>query len=160
MIDKKTKSESLDVFDQESITFAIGDGVAKRGRFFGTPPSRVATANLPRNASGRAVAIQKALNDLGHDAGTVDGVIGPQTREAIGRYQRSKGESASRTLNRRQTRRLLGEAGIDVSTPSTTGAQGRIVVTLFAAVDPYDLVEESNEANNIVKFTVEIDCSQ
>ena len=56
--------------------------------------------------------------------------------------------------------RLLSEAGVEAEASSTTGAQGRLVVTLFAAVDPYDLVEESNEANNIVKFTVEIDCSQ
>ncbi len=160
MIDKKTKSESLDVFDQESINFAVGSDIAKRGRFFGTPPTTVGTANLPRNADGRTVAIQKALNELGHDAGPVDGIIGRQTREAINRYQKSKGEAVTRTLTAQQRGRLLEEAGVRPQSNAYTGAQGRIAVTLYAAVDPYDLVEESNEANNVVKFTVEIDCSQ
>ena len=160
VVDKKTKSEQLDVFDQESISFQVGSGINKRGRFFGTPPNRVATANLPQNASGRVAAIQKALNDLGHNAGQTDGINGSQTREAIRRYQRSKSETVTGTLTNGQTSSLLSEAGVEVTGSSVTGAQGRIVVTLYAAVDPYDLVEESNESNNIVKFTVEIDCSR
>ena len=161
MIDKKTKSESLDVFDQESISFSLGADLAKRGRFFGTPPTQVATANLSRNASARTVALQSALNKLGHDAGRVDGVVGRQTREAIRKYQRSKGETATGNLTSGQIRGLLEEAGVSATETTTAGgAQGRVVVTLYAAVDPYDLVEESNEANNIVKFTVVVDCSK
>ncbi len=160
IVDKKTKSEQLDVFDQESISFQVGSGVKKRGRFFGTPPNRVATANLPQTGSGRVAAIQKALNDLGHNAGPTDGISGSQTREAIRRYQRSKGETATGALTNRQTTRLLSETGVEVTGSTTTGAQGRLFVTLYASVDPYDLVEESNESNNIVKFTVEIDCSK
>ncbi len=160
MVDKKTKSEQLDIFDQESMAFQVGKGVQKRGRFFGTPPNRVATANLPPTATGNVAGIQKALNELGHNAGPVDGIRGSQTRDAIRRYQQSKGETVTGRLTTRQTARLLSDAGIEVRASTTTGAQGPMLVTLYAAVDPYDLVEESNESNNIVKFTVEIDCSQ
>lgn len=160
MIDKKIKSESLDVFDQESMTFEVGAGIAKRGRFFGTPPNQVATATQPRRSSYNVAGIQQALNDLGHNAGQTDGIIGDQTREAIRRFQRSIGETVTGSLTSQQLSRLLGQAGADAGQISTTGAQGPITVTLYAAVDPYDLVDESNEANNIVKFTVEIDCSR
>lgn len=160
MIDKKTKSESLDVFDQESMTFEVGRGVDKRGRFFGTPPAQVATGSRPRGTTFNVASLQKALNDLGHNAGLTDGVIGSQTREAIRRYQRSKGEAATGSLTRQQRSRLLGEAGVDAEQVATTGALGRLTVTLYAAVDPYDLVDESNESNNIVRFTVEIDCTR
>lgn len=160
MVDKKTKSEQLDIFDQESMAFQVGKGVQKRGRFFGTPPNSVPTANLPPSASGNVATVQRALNELGHNAGPVDGIRGSQTRDAIRRYQQSKGEAVTGRLTTRQTARLLSDAGIEYSGSTTTGAQGPLRVTIYAAVDPYDLVEESNESNNVVKFTVEIDCSR
>jgi peptidoglycan hydrolase-like protein with peptidoglycan-binding domain len=33
---------------------------------------------------------QRALRDLGYDPGPVDGVVGPRTREALVKYQRSE----------------------------------------------------------------------
>jgi len=169
MRDEKTRTDTLDAydlnaFDQESIAFQLGAGSNKRGRFFGTPPDRVSTVNQQParrvlDARKRAAAIQRALNKLGHDAGKPDGVIGRQTREAVGRYQVSIEAASTGTLTDQQIERLLSEANVDEN-ELATGAQGRFTVTLYAAVDPYDLVEESNEANNIVKFTITLDCSR
>ncbi|HEU4439523.1 MAG TPA: peptidoglycan-binding domain-containing protein [Methylomirabilota bacterium] len=33
---------------------------------------------------------QRALRDLGYEPGPVDGIVGPRTREALARYQRSE----------------------------------------------------------------------
>ncbi|HEY7251320.1 MAG TPA: peptidoglycan-binding domain-containing protein [Methylomirabilota bacterium] len=33
---------------------------------------------------------QRVLRDLGHEPGPVDGVVGPRTREALAKYQRSE----------------------------------------------------------------------
>lgn len=33
---------------------------------------------------------QRALRDLGYEPGPVDGVVGPRTREALAKYQRSE----------------------------------------------------------------------
>jgi TPR repeat protein len=35
--------------------------------------------------------VQHALNGLGYDAGPVDGLVGPRTRQAIGRYRQARG---------------------------------------------------------------------
>jgi len=34
--------------------------------------------------------VQRALRDLGYEPGPVDGVVGPRTREALVKYQRSE----------------------------------------------------------------------
>lgn len=45
--------------------------------------------------------VQQALNDLGYDAGPIDGKIGRQTRNAIKRYQEAKGLPGSSNVDDR-----------------------------------------------------------
>lgn len=47
-------------------------------------------------------AIQRTLRDLGHYKGLVDGIFGPQTREAITALQTSRSEVPTGVLTRRQ----------------------------------------------------------
>lgn len=159
MIDKKTKGEQLDAFDQEGIQFEVGVGAEKRGRFFGTPPMRVSTGIQTTNERDRTRAIQRALTNLGFDTKGIDGVYGANTRAAVSAYQKSQNAKVTGVLTDRQVDRLLDRSGGEVVT-SSGGAQGVIDVKVYAVVDPYNLVKESNEANNIVQFTVRIDCGQ
>jgi hypothetical protein len=49
-------------------------------------------ASDERSANQSAVMrVQAGLNDLGYNAGPIDGVMGPQTRSAIRTYQRDHG---------------------------------------------------------------------
>lgn len=163
MIDKRTKGEQLDAFDQEGIQFEVGAGVDKRGRFFGNPPARVSTA-IPTVTGARPTdrirAIQRALTNLGFDTKGIDGVFGSNTREAVSAYQRSQNAKATGQLTERQLDTLLDRQSPGSEIVPASGARGVIEVKLYAVVDPYNLVQESNEANNIVQFTVRIDCSK
>ena len=47
-------------------------------------------------------ALQRALRDRGHYKGLVDGIFGPQTREAITEFQAARGEAQTSYLSRRQ----------------------------------------------------------
>lgn len=64
-----------------------------RSRFARSPPS----ASLPVSAPSRpapdatVLAIQQKLNELGYDAGTVDGLMGRGTRSAILAFQQAQG---------------------------------------------------------------------
>lgn len=55
--------------------------------------------------------VQQALNKKGFDAGHADGMMGRQTREALLKFQRSKGIHANGTLNRK----TLSDLGVQVA---------------------------------------------
>lgn len=161
MIDKRTEREKLDPFDQEGVEFELATGVVKKGRHFGRPPTTLIdykpeTGN-PEQDRARNLAIQTALDRLGYAPGKVDGIMGLNTRRAIRSFQASLGASQTGFLTDSQTKALLDKAGVQVG--SNSGANGPTKVTIYAVVDPYNLVAEQNEANNIFAFEVEIDCS-
>jgi peptidoglycan hydrolase-like protein with peptidoglycan-binding domain len=52
-------------------------GATRPGRTAQPPPRYVREA-------------QRALRDLGYEPGPVDGIVGPRTRDALARYQRSE----------------------------------------------------------------------
>jgi hypothetical protein len=163
MIDKRTEREKLDPFDQEGVEFELGVGVLKKGRVFGKPSlsqpnqSFVSQGLSATRATTRAV--QTALDRIGYDPGTIDGIMGPNTRSAIRDFQASIGAVRTGVLTDSQERELLAKAGVSVDdTGPQYGAQGPTTVTIYAVVDPYNLIEEENEANNIWAFEFEIDC--
>ncbi|HKZ07286.1 MAG TPA: peptidoglycan-binding domain-containing protein [Methylomirabilota bacterium] len=66
---------------------------------------------------------QEALKSQGHDPGPIDGVMGPQTQQAIREYQRSQNLSETGRLDA-QTAQKLGVGGGmsgSGSSGSTTG---------------------------------------
>lgn len=168
MVDKRTEREKLDPFDQEGVEFELGAGILKKGRAFGRPlpgrgrPRQSFRPDVERVGRQRNFAIQRALDKVGFDPGTIDGILGPNTRDAIRQYQRDIGALATGSLTERQIDGLLQKAGIEPGTDVgySTGAQGPTIVTVYAVVDPYNLIPESDEANNIWAFDIEIDCGQ
>jgi Putative peptidoglycan binding domain len=158
MIDKRPERQKLEPYDQQGIAFSVGEGVVKRGRNFVAPESEnFATSDSNYGESEERVrAIQTALLELGYDPQGVDGRIGSRTLSAIRKFQESIGAVPTGTLTPSQQDTLFSKSG--VSSSSGAGAQGETKITVYASVDPYNLVEESNEANNIWAFTVTIDC--
>jgi membrane-bound lytic murein transglycosylase B len=66
----------------------------------------------PAPAPGRVVAdIQRYLNALGHDAGTVDGIFGNRTSTAIRAYQRSAGLPETGQPSTNLLRQLAADVG-------------------------------------------------
>ncbi len=75
-------------------SYALGVGLLAQ-RLAGGPPVR---ADWPRDlqplSRAETIALQQALNARGFGAGAADGLLGPATRDAIRRWQRSVGEPA------------------------------------------------------------------
>lgn len=161
MIAKITDRSSLKPLDQEGLAFQVGKGVLKKGRFFLSVSKDTLNAVQKQVVDRqRTTAIQSALAKLGFDPKGIDGIIGRNTRAAIRAWQGEQGYSRTGRLSDEQYTKLLSDAGITSDSNITSGgARGVTKVTLFAHVDPYNLIEESNEANNIRKFEVTIDCS-
>ena len=66
-----------------------------------------ATENRSKNPESRFVRdAQRALKDLGYDVGPVDGSIGPKTRSALLRFQRSRGLPMTGELDAESMARL------------------------------------------------------
>ena len=158
MMDTKQEREKLDPYDQEGIEFEIGRDVQKRSRFFGDPSKKSASSSGSYSATERILGIQKALAKLGYYEGSVDGVSGPNTRAAIQRFQSDQSASPTGRLKPAQLNLLFERTGISLE--HVTGATGKIRIGIYAVVDPYNLIAESNEANNIEYFSIEIDCSE
>lgn len=158
MIDKRPERQKLEPFDQQGIAFSVGEGILKRGRNFQELTAEASTSDRNyENSSISVRAIQTALLELGFDPQGVDGVLGSNTRAAIRDFQESNGAARTGTLTLSQQDELFKRAGVTAT--SGTGAQGETEVTVYASVDPYNLVEESNEANNLWSFKVIIDCN-
>lgn len=50
--------------------------------------------------------VQSALNEQGYEAGSVDGIAGPQTRSAVARFQRDNGLAETGRIDRETARKL------------------------------------------------------
>ncbi|MDD2375889.1 MAG: peptidoglycan-binding domain-containing protein [Clostridia bacterium] len=79
---------------------------------FGTPAcSRGGYPLVKKGSSGVYVAIlQDALNTLGHNAGTIDGVFGTGTMNAVIRFQKANGLSADGIVGCSTWERLTSKA--------------------------------------------------
>jgi peptidoglycan hydrolase-like protein with peptidoglycan-binding domain len=67
-------------------------------------------------------AVQQALKDKGHDAGPIDGVMGPHTMQALKEFQKAEGLKVTGRLDN-QTREKLGVAAA-ASTPAQSPSGG------------------------------------
>lgn len=59
----------------------------------GTPPTSTVPKATPQDMSMMTVRVQAALMRQGYFDGDIDGILGPQTRVAIIKYQKAKGLS-------------------------------------------------------------------
>lgn len=160
MIDKITDRSVLKPLDQEGLAFEVAKGVQKKGRFFvSISKNSLAAAQRQITNRSRTATIQTALAKLGFDPKGIDGVMGGNTRAAIRAFQGDLGDPRTGILTSAQFQKLITKADVK-EFDNTAGANGITKVTLYAHVDPYNLIDESNEANNIRKFEVTIDCSK
>lgn len=121
--------------------------------------------------------IQRALRDIGYYSGPIDGMMGVTVETAVRSFQRSYGGGDGR-LTVAQVRELSSQTGRSLAigaVESTTGfgsnsgdirrqavnqaiAGTRSEITFYAVVDPYNLVDEADETNNLVIYKGILDC--
>jgi peptidoglycan hydrolase-like protein with peptidoglycan-binding domain len=94
-----------------------------------SPAGRTQTSPVtPQSSAGMAASseeiqkLQQALKDRGQDPGTVNGVMTPQTQEALRSFQAQQGLNATGTLDA-QSRTALG-LGLSTGTAPATGGTG------------------------------------
>ena len=68
---------------------------------------------------------QEALKNKGHDPGSIDGVIGPQTRQAIRAFQNASGIKETGSLDSETAKKLGLERGIASETSSERGTSSK-----------------------------------
>ena len=187
LIAKEHLRSKLEPLDQKGIEIKIGEDKQKRCRFYNQPPRirngggrydnvynddyyRDPIANTGNR--GRVRALQRALISKGYSLPNygVDGDYGTETRTALRAYYRDKGETSpyigGANISRVGLDRVLDDLGTSVSDNDNVaiacraGARSNDVdVTIYAVVDPYNQIDELNEANNSATFTVNMDCS-
>jgi hypothetical protein len=89
-----------------------GTGTMSRDNASGGAMSGDSSRGMRGHKAGKANVkqVQEALKAQGHDPGPVDGVMGPQTQEALRAYQRSQNLTETGRLDR-ETSDKLGVAG-------------------------------------------------
>jgi peptidoglycan hydrolase-like protein with peptidoglycan-binding domain len=77
------------------------------------PPAAIRTAATAKSqaAGGRVVAVQRALADYGYGQLTPNGVLGPETRAAIERFERERKLPVTGQISQRLTRELAAVTG-------------------------------------------------
>jgi peptidoglycan hydrolase-like protein with peptidoglycan-binding domain len=85
---------------------------AMRGEAPPRPPAAIRTAAAAKSASsGRVVAVQRALADYGYGQLTPNGVLGPETKTAIERFERERKLPVTGQVSDRLTRELAAVTG-------------------------------------------------
>lgn len=148
--------DELEPLDQKGFTFLVGQGKLKKYRNF-TGERYADDYERPKPvADPQLIDVQRALHLMGYDV-DVDGVDGPRTDAAISAWQASIGAETTGELSSAERSELMRQMSHGAL---AGGAQGPTTkVDVFVVIDPFNLVDESNEANNIQRWSINIDCS-
>ena len=103
------------------------------------------TVNRSQYSHAEAMRIQTALNMLGYEAGTVDGVVGPSTRRAISTFQIEIDETPTGVLTSKQKiilydRAEVAKAGNQKTADNSVGPQDEVD-------EPVDIAEIQDALN-------------
>ena len=94
---------------------AVGAGAGGYAGHYETKPGGIASNTPPGRASGTTAishdpdhvrAVQRALNDRGYNVGSVDGVWGPSTEQALRHFQQANNLPVTGTLDQRTSAAL------------------------------------------------------
>lgn len=149
--------ENLGPLDQKRFAFSVGEERLKKYRnFTGQRYDDVLERSRPAGAEPSLLDVQRALLAMGYDV-DADGVTGPKTTDAIGTYQASLGDEPTGELSPDQKAALMATSveGSIAGGARTSDSK----VDIYIVIDPFNVIREANEANNIQKWTISIDCS-
>lgn len=163
LIDKDSKRTKLEPREQRTVRISVGKGKKKAGRNY----------NAFRAASGGgsfdpdileddevyASKIQAFLKSRGY-AVAVDGDWGAGSRRALKAFQANLGLDATGEWDEDTASRIEKLAGVSSTVEYTNvkNEDGETRIRVFAVVDPYNLIAESNEQNNVVAYEGYLKC--
>ena len=94
------------------------------------------------NSSAEIRQAQQQLQDQGFYHGRIDGIIGPETEQAIGQFQQKNGLSQTATLDQPTMDKLLG---------NSTGSQRSSAPTVFHGTGATANPQPTGSGGNIPK---------
>jgi hypothetical protein len=180
LIAKDTKRTKVEPGEQRAIQFSLGAGAVKKGRNYNANPGVTgpAAGGYPTEAEwfkntakykDQIVQLQKFLISRGYFLGKTgpakdgaDGKWGGASTNALKNFQGVVGLAQTGTWNDDTARKVVELSG-NTTKPvfqNVKDGQGRTRINLYAVVDPYNLIDESNETNNIVTYTGYLACDK
>ncbi|MCH9808372.1 MAG: peptidoglycan-binding protein [Alphaproteobacteria bacterium] len=166
LIEKDTRRSKIEPGEQRAITFTLGAGKVKKGRNYNGFDIAATGGGLPSDEDALlddedlARAVQQFLKSRGFNVG-VDGDWGPGSKRALRLFQNSVGLPGGGEWNGETAEKigdLLPGGGVEKEAGNVKDDQGRTKITVFAVVDPYNLIDETNERNNLLSYTGYLDC--
>lgn len=166
LIDKDTKRTKLEPREQRTVSVSVGRGKTKAGRNFnafraggGSGSSAGFDPDILFDDEDYAESIQRFLKSRGY-ALSVDGDWGPGSKRALQSFQRNVGLPATGQWDEKTAKEIEKLTGVSatVSYDNVKDSQGRTRITVLAVVDPYNLITESNERNNVVSYEGYLKC--
>jgi hypothetical protein len=163
LIEKDTKRTKMEPREQRAIEFTLGAGKVKKGRNYNSLPNAGTTAaadpNIMKADLKFARDIQSFLKSRGY-AVTVDGDWGAGSKRALKAFQENQNLKATGEWDSETQAAIEKISGVatGLTVENVKDEQGRTRITVFAVVDPYNLIDESNERNNIVTYTGYLAC--
>ena len=163
--DKDTRRSKIEPGEQRAIEFSIGQGKLKRGRNYNGFDAAQSGAGLPTDPKALdddedlARIVQQFLKDRAYSI-TVDGDWGSGSKRALAAFQKSAGLPGDGEWNAATAEKIaeLAPGGSNTGPKNIKDDQGRTKITIFAVVDPYNLIDEKNERNNLLSYTGYLDC--
>ena len=165
LIDKDTKRSRIEPGEQRAVTFSLGRNKVKRGRSYNGYENGASNGSLPTNPDALeydddlARNIQQFLKDRAYSV-VVDGDWGRGSKRALAAFQKSAGLPGSGDWNKETAAKIASlNPGSNTGGPQNIkDDQGRTKITVFAVVDPFNLIDETNERNNLLSYSGYLDC--
>ncbi|WP_158964524.1 peptidoglycan-binding domain-containing protein [Chachezhania sediminis] len=107
LINEVVKQNRAKRIQQENAAYQTGVAAAQQQARTTSPAPRRSAPAISSAQREQNRQVQTALNFFGYDAGSVDGVMGAQSRSAASRYQADMGDAADGTLSKEETQFLL-----------------------------------------------------
>lgn len=176
LIDKGRKRTKMEPREQRAVDVEVGRGKVKTGRNYNAFGGGSSSTGFPsgndwlknkKKYEKEIKQVQQVLVDFGYylgDSGKnkdgVDGAWGPASKRALSKFQKRRNlKKTDGNWNDETAKEVASQSGGGSTGPSNIkDDQGRTKITVFAVVDPYNLIDESNEANNIVAYTGWLKC--
>lgn len=162
LIEKDTRRTKIEPREQRQVEIFMGKGAVKAGRnyngFEGTGAGSLPTdADALEEDAELARKVQQFLKNKLYSI-SVDGDWGKGSRRALAAFQKEQGLPGNGEWNE-ATAKTISAAMPNLSSSSNVkNDKGETRITVFAVVDPYNLIEETDEDNNLIKYTGWLKC--
>ncbi|MBU1212890.1 MAG: peptidoglycan-binding protein [Alphaproteobacteria bacterium] len=162
LIEKDTRRTKIEPREQRQIEISMGKGSVKTGRNFngftgGSLGSLPTDAKALETDKELAKKVQQFLRDRAFSV-SVDGDWGAGSKRALAAFQKAQNLPGNGAWNAETATKVSALIPNLKSSGNIKNDKGETQITVFAVVDPYNLIDETDESNNLLKYTGWLKC--